>query len=176
MNIKSFYGIKRNWQGDPYTPQAYLWDGLNYSYGGSGPQRITSLEWFHSYEPISRGSVYMCENKILDVAGIGIMRIKMHDGVTQSIQNVRHVKGLKKNLLSLRQFDDNSYKDRTKKGVMRLVKGALVEMKAKKNVSNLYILMGETHLEAEASVASTDSKEDTTKMWHFKLGHMSNKD
>ncbi|KAI9107873.1 hypothetical protein K1719_021209 [Acacia pycnantha] len=43
MNIKSFYGIKRNWQGDPCTPQAYLWDGLNCSYGGSGPPRITSL-------------------------------------------------------------------------------------------------------------------------------------
>ncbi|XP_054792251.1 probable LRR receptor-like serine/threonine-protein kinase At1g05700 [Prosopis cineraria] len=43
MNIKSFYGIKRNWQGDPCTPQAYLWDGLNCSYDGSGPRRITSL-------------------------------------------------------------------------------------------------------------------------------------
>ncbi|XP_054780168.1 probable LRR receptor-like serine/threonine-protein kinase At1g05700 isoform X2 [Prosopis cineraria] len=43
MNIKSFYGIKRNWQGDPCTPQAYLWDGLNCSYDGSGTRRITSL-------------------------------------------------------------------------------------------------------------------------------------
>ncbi|XP_054780106.1 probable LRR receptor-like serine/threonine-protein kinase At1g05700 isoform X2 [Prosopis cineraria] len=43
MSIKSFYGIKRNWQGDPCTPQAYSWDGLNCSYDGSGPRRITSL-------------------------------------------------------------------------------------------------------------------------------------
>ncbi|XP_054782069.1 probable LRR receptor-like serine/threonine-protein kinase At1g05700 [Prosopis cineraria] len=43
MNIKSFYGIKRNWQGDPCTPQAYLWDGLNCSYDRSGPPMITSL-------------------------------------------------------------------------------------------------------------------------------------
>ncbi|KAK4269288.1 hypothetical protein QN277_022468 [Acacia crassicarpa] len=43
MNIKSIYGIKRNWQGDPCTPQAYSWDGLNCSYDGSGPPRITSL-------------------------------------------------------------------------------------------------------------------------------------
>ncbi|XP_028779003.1 probable LRR receptor-like serine/threonine-protein kinase At1g05700 [Neltuma alba] len=42
-NIKSSYGIKRNWQGDPCTPRAYLWDGLNCSYGGSGSPRITSL-------------------------------------------------------------------------------------------------------------------------------------
>ncbi|KAF7843443.1 putative LRR receptor-like serine/threonine-protein kinase [Senna tora] len=43
MNIKSTYGIKRNWQGDPCNPQDYLWDGLNCSYNGSGSQRIISL-------------------------------------------------------------------------------------------------------------------------------------
>ncbi|KAI9079234.1 hypothetical protein K1719_038839 [Acacia pycnantha] len=43
MIIQSIYGIKRNWQGDPCTPQAYSWDGLNCSYDGSGPPRITSL-------------------------------------------------------------------------------------------------------------------------------------
>ncbi|KAI4314235.1 hypothetical protein L6164_027166 [Bauhinia variegata] len=43
MNIKSTYGIKRNWQGDPCTPVEYLWDGLNCSYAGSGPRRIISL-------------------------------------------------------------------------------------------------------------------------------------
>lgn len=42
-NIKSMYGLKRNWQGDPCIPQDYLWDGLNCSYTGSGPARIISL-------------------------------------------------------------------------------------------------------------------------------------
>ncbi|GLT69267.1 hypothetical protein SLA2020_414290 [Shorea laevis] len=41
--IKSTYGIKRNWQGDPCAPQAYSWEGLNCSYDGSSPPRITSL-------------------------------------------------------------------------------------------------------------------------------------
>jgi len=30
----------------------------------------------------------------------------MHDGIIRTIQEVRHVKGLKKNLLSIGQFDD----------------------------------------------------------------------
>ncbi|XP_022714526.1 LRR receptor-like serine/threonine-protein kinase IOS1 [Durio zibethinus] len=42
-NIKSMYGLKKNWQGDPCAPQAYLWDGLNCSYAGSDPPRIISL-------------------------------------------------------------------------------------------------------------------------------------
>ncbi|XVE88773.1 hypothetical protein DITRI_Ditri19aG0095700 [Diplodiscus trichospermus] len=40
-NIKSTYKIRRNWQGDPCAPEAYLWDGLNCSYNGS--PRIISL-------------------------------------------------------------------------------------------------------------------------------------
>ncbi|XWS18917.1 hypothetical protein CRYUN_Cryun32bG0086000 [Craigia yunnanensis] len=40
-NIKSTYKIKRNWQGDPCAPEAYLWDGLNCNYNDS--PRIISL-------------------------------------------------------------------------------------------------------------------------------------
>lgn len=43
MNIKSKYVVKRNWQGDPCVPIAYLWQGLNCSYSEYDPPRITSL-------------------------------------------------------------------------------------------------------------------------------------
>ncbi|KAK7843157.1 putative leucine-rich repeat receptor-like protein kinase [Quercus suber] len=39
--IKSTYGVKKNWQGDPCVPQLYLWEGLNCSYDG-----YNSLELF----------------------------------------------------------------------------------------------------------------------------------
>ncbi|XP_022714519.1 LRR receptor-like serine/threonine-protein kinase IOS1 [Durio zibethinus] len=42
-NVKTIYGLKRNWQGDPCVPQAYAWDGLNCSYSGYNPPRIISL-------------------------------------------------------------------------------------------------------------------------------------
>ncbi|KAK9266042.1 hypothetical protein L1049_017797 [Liquidambar formosana] len=44
INIKSTYGVKRNWQGDPCAPKAYLWDGVNCSYVGYDPPRIISLD------------------------------------------------------------------------------------------------------------------------------------
>ncbi|XP_044496592.1 LRR receptor-like serine/threonine-protein kinase IOS1 [Mangifera indica] len=43
MKIKSSYGVKRNWQGDPCAPIAYLWNGINCSYNGNDPSRIISL-------------------------------------------------------------------------------------------------------------------------------------
>ncbi|XP_072959113.1 putative leucine-rich repeat receptor-like serine/threonine-protein kinase At2g19230 [Typha angustifolia] len=43
MAIKAWYGLKRNWMGDPCSPKAFAWDGLNCSYATSHPPRITSL-------------------------------------------------------------------------------------------------------------------------------------
>lgn len=42
-NVKSMYGIKRNWQADPCTPLTYLWDGLNCSYAESASAKIVYL-------------------------------------------------------------------------------------------------------------------------------------
>ena len=60
-------------------------------------------DWFYSYEPISEGSVYMGNDHALEIAGVGTIRLKMHDDTIRKIQGVRHVKGLKKNLLSVGQ-------------------------------------------------------------------------
>ncbi|KAK0597961.1 hypothetical protein LWI29_030248 [Acer saccharum] len=43
LNIKTKYGVKRNWQGDPCAPMKYLWQGLNCSYPEYTSPRITSL-------------------------------------------------------------------------------------------------------------------------------------
>jgi hypothetical protein len=50
-----------------------------------------------------------------------------------------------------------------------------VVLKARKTVANMFVLMGETHHEAEASIASASPAEEKTMMWHQKLGHMSEK-
>ncbi|KAL3833987.1 hypothetical protein ACJIZ3_008723 [Penstemon smallii] len=56
---------------------------------------------------------------------------------------------------------------------MKIIKGALMVMKAEKIAANLYMLKGETQQEGEASIASATSAENLTMMWHCKLGHMS---
>ncbi|XP_059431578.1 putative leucine-rich repeat receptor-like serine/threonine-protein kinase At2g19230 [Corylus avellana] len=41
MEIKEFYSVTRNWQGDPCVPSEFSWDGLNCS--NDNPPRIISL-------------------------------------------------------------------------------------------------------------------------------------
>ncbi|KAH9649806.1 hypothetical protein KPL70_026120 [Citrus sinensis] len=128
-------------------------------------------EWFHTYEPISGGSVYMGNDHALEIAGIGTIKIKMFDGTIRTFGEVRHVNGLKKNLLSLGQIDNHGCKTHVENGIMKIIKGALVLMKAEKIGANLFMLKGETLQEADACVASNG--EESTMMWHLKLGHMS---
>ncbi|KAJ4823674.1 hypothetical protein Tsubulata_027673, partial [Turnera subulata] len=49
--IESVYGIRRNWQGDPCAPRAYMWDGLDCTYRDSDTSRITSLRKKINYKP-----------------------------------------------------------------------------------------------------------------------------
>jgi hypothetical protein len=132
-------------------------------------------DWFDTYESISEGSVFMGNDHALEIAGIGTIKLKMYDGSIHTISGVRHVKGLKKTLLSVGQFDSLGCKIRTENGIMKIVKGALVVLKARKIAANLFVLMGETHHEAEASIASASPAEEKMMMWHQKLGHMSEK-
>ncbi|KAH9659037.1 Integrase catalytic domain-containing protein [Citrus sinensis] len=128
-------------------------------------------EWFHTYESISGGSVYMGNDHALEIASIGTIKIKMFDGTIRTIGEVRHVNGLKKNLLSLGPIHNHGCKTHVENGIMKIVKGALVLMKTEKVGANLFMLKGETLQEADACVASNG--EESTMMWHLKLGHMS---
>ena len=87
-------------------------------------------DWFCTYEPISEGSVFMGNDHALEIAGIGTVKLKMYDGTVCTIQGVRHVKGLKKNLLSIGQLDDLGCKTHIEGGILKVLKGALVVMKA----------------------------------------------
>lgn len=130
-------------------------------------------EWFHKYESIPGGAVRMGNDHALKIVGIGTIKIKMFDGTVRTIQNVRHVKGLKKNLLSVGQIDSLGCRTHVENGIMKIVKGALVIMKAEKIAANLFMLEGETLSEANACIVSTNEEEESTMMWHNKLGHMS---
>ncbi|KAE8671438.1 Casein kinase I isoform delta-like [Hibiscus syriacus] len=87
-------------------------------------------EWFHHYELVSRGSVYSCNDHALEIIGIGTIKLKMYDGTIKVVRDVRHVKGLKKNLLSYGLLDNNASKIETRKGIMKVFRGALVVLKA----------------------------------------------
>nr|GEV11871.1 retrovirus-related Pol polyprotein from transposon TNT 1-94 [Tanacetum cinerariifolium] len=131
------------------------------------------IEWFHQYKPISEGrSVYSCNDHELKIIGIGSIMVKMDDGTVRTIRDVRHVKGLKKNLLSLGQLDDLGCKVEIQNKIMKIIKGTLVLMIGEKVAANLYQLKGEIMEETEASVASHSPNHKVAISWHQKLGHI----
>ena len=58
--------------------------------------------------------------------------------------------------------------------IIKIVRGVLVLMKAKKINANLFVLKGEILEEAYTCVVS--NREESTMMWYLKLGHMSEQD
>ena len=64
----------------------------------------------------------ICNNASCKVAGIGTVRIKMFDGVVYTLCNVRHVSGLKRNLISLSSLDAKGYKYTGEGGVLNINK------------------------------------------------------
>ncbi|GJW03442.1 retrotransposon protein, putative, ty1-copia subclass [Tanacetum coccineum] len=128
-------------------------------------------DWFINYEPTKGGSVLMGDNSPYKIAGIGSIQIKMFDGVVRILTDVRHVPGLKRNLISLSTLDLKGYKYSAVGGVLKVSKGALIVMKADIKSANLYHLHGCT-VTGNSNVTSNSSS-DTTNLWHMRLGHMS---
>lgn len=131
-------------------------------------------DWFHTYEQVDGGVVLMGNNAPCKTIGIGSIRIKMYDGIVRTLTQVRHVPDLKKNLISLGTLEENGCKYSAEGGVLKVTRGALVLMKAKRS-SALYTLMGSTVTGAAAAASPPMSESETTKLWHIRLGHMSEK-
>ncbi|GJY18729.1 retrovirus-related pol polyprotein from transposon TNT 1-94 [Tanacetum coccineum] len=127
------------------------------------------------YKEFDGGHVFMVNDSPGKVVGIGTIRIKMHDGVVRTLTDVRHVPDLKKKLISLGMLDSKGFKYTSENSVLHVSKGALVVMKATKGTSSLYTLQGETITGSASVSCSEKSNSDLTKLWHMRLGHMSEK-
>ncbi|KAH7550154.1 hypothetical protein JRO89_XS13G0144400 [Xanthoceras sorbifolium] len=129
-------------------------------------------DYFSTYKSVQGGVVLMGNNHACKIAGMGTVKIKMHDGVIRTLTDVRHIPELKRNLISLSTLDSNGYKFTGGDGVLKVAKGSLIVMKAEK-IGKLYILKGSTVTGAAAVSTSSLSDSDVTRLWHMRLGHMS---
>ena len=105
-----------------------------------------------------------------NIVGIGSIQLQMFDGTTKILTDVRHVPDLRKNLISLGALDSNGYKTVIQGGVMKIYKGILLVMKAKK-VGNLFQLEGGIRSDFVSTVSEHESS--SIHLWHQRLGHMS---
>lgn len=132
-------------------------------------------KWFTTYENIDGGNVLMGNDHTCKTVGLGSIRIKMHDGIIRTLTNVRHVPDLRKNLISLGVLESSGCKIVAYKGILKVVRGSMVVMKGVCH-GNLYALLGMTITDnAAIGISKSSNLSDCTKLWHMRLGHMSEK-
>ena len=134
---------------------------------GASFHSTSCQEIMENYVSGDFGKVHLANDETLKIVGKGDVRVKLPNWTTWKLQEVRHIPGLKKNLISVSQLDGEGYKTTFADRIWKITKGALVIAHGKK-VGTLYVTsdIGDTVAVAEAG------KSD---LWHQRLGHMSEK-
>ena len=110
--------------------------------------------------------MYLADNKILEIEGKEDVSIQTRAGNQWTLQDVRYISGLKKNLISIGQLNSTGYTAEFGKSSWKVVKGAMVVARGTKS-GTLYITTECINMTAAAESASNSS------LWHNRLGHMS---
>ena len=76
---------------------------------------------------------------------------------------------MRKNLLSLGALEAQGFRFSGGDGILKVSKGSMTVLKGER-VANLYRMKGSI-IAGDASVST--EKEDTTRLWHMRLGHIS---
>ena len=111
----------------------------------------------------------MGNDTVCKTVGIDNICMRMFDEKVRTLTNVRHDPDLKKNLLSLGALEDRGYKFSGADGAIKITKGFMTILK-RERTANLYKLTGSIII-GDASAAT--EKENTTRLWHMRLGHIS---
>ncbi|XP_074352118.1 putative mitochondrial protein AtMg00300 [Apium graveolens] len=114
----------------------------------------------------------MANSFVCVMVGIGPVKIWIHDGNFCTLNDVRHVPLMTKNLISLSMSDNKGFSFKGEDGVLHVCKASDVILKGVKH-GTLYLLQGFT-LTGSVTVASSEiEKENIIRLWHMRLSHMS---
>jgi hypothetical protein len=120
--------------------------------------------------------VWMGDNTPCEVISIGSVKIRTHYGMTHTLTDVRHVPTMFRNLIALSTLDNMGYKYFASGGVLKVSKGSLIVVKGVMKSANLYVLSGDTIIGIAVvsfTAAVTSDNCYDSKLWHMRLGHMS---
>ncbi|KAG6430432.1 hypothetical protein SASPL_108499 [Salvia splendens] len=79
------------------------------------------MEYFTTYEQIDRGNITMANSVVCKVVDIGFIRIRTHNGVFCTLNVVRHVPQMTKNLISLSTFDNKGFNFKGEGGALLIL-------------------------------------------------------
>ena len=112
-----------------------------------------SKELFQNFKSGNFGKVYLADNKALEIEGKGDVCIKTTSGNQWTLEDVRYIPGIKKNLISVGQLDSKGYATLIGKGSWKIVNSAMVVGQGTK-FGTLYTTAGCINMAAVAEGAS----------------------
>ena len=112
--------------------------------------------------------MYLADSIALDVVGMGDIRILLPNGSVWLLEKVRHIPDLRRNLISVRQLDDEGHAILFVGGTWKVTKGVRL-LACGKKTGTLYMTSSPRDIIAVAEVSTN------TSLWHCKFGHMSKK-
>ncbi|KAJ4715843.1 Retrovirus-related Pol polyprotein from transposon TNT 1-94 [Melia azedarach] len=116
------------------------------------------------HNDVDGGNISMANSYVCKAVGIGSIKIRTHDGKFCTLNDVKHVPLMTKNLISLSMLDNKGFSFQGEGGVLHVCKGSNVVLKGVKR-GTLYFLQGST-LSSSVAVASSEiDKDNMTKLW-----------
>jgi len=128
---------------------------------------IPSLELLSNYFSGKFGKVYLADGKSLDIIGRCDINIRTSNESLWTLNNVRHISALKRNLISIGQLDDEGHYITFGDEHWKVMKGNLVVARGKKQIS-IYMI-------ANKDMISVAEVGNNFSFWHHRLGHISEK-
>ena len=78
---------------------------------------------------MSSGAILMGNDACCKIVSVGTFRIKMFDGIVRTLEDVKHVLDLKRNLISLSTLDSKGYKHTGEGEALKVSKAVLIVIK-----------------------------------------------
>lgn len=122
-------------------------------------------DWLLNFKPTEEGKVLMGDDQSCNITGTGSIRFKMWDETFRTLENVRLVPELRRNLISLGMLDLNRGSYKSENGILEVMKGSIVVLQGILK-QGLYILQGEA-ISGHAAVSSSEINEP--KVWHIRI-------
>ena len=121
-----------------------------------------------SYTSGDFGVVYLADDEPLKIVGKGDVKIKNPNSAEWKLSDVRHIPGLKRNLISVGQLDSKEYTTTFSSNSWKITKGAMMVARGQKE-GTLYLTKNICNIIDNVGI------QDDAVIWHSRLGHMSEK-
>lgn len=94
--------------------------------------------WLENFKDLDGGEVVMGNNVACSIKGIGSVTLKFDNGYTFTLERVKYIPDLNRNLISMGNLDDIGLQSWIGDGSLKIIKGTLIIFKGTKR-NDIYV-------------------------------------